>query len=131
MTRQFIRFAFAGTVGFIVDAGILYAMLEIGAGYFIGRAISFIAAVWVTWQINRKLTFTSSQDRSLWSEWWSYFCAMTAGGIVNYGVYGICVSTIHNSAVLPVVSVALGSIAGMFVNFATAKFWVFGKRRSA
>lgn len=48
MRRQVIRFVIAGVVGFVVDAGILCLALAVGLGYFAGRAVSFLCAVWAT-----------------------------------------------------------------------------------
>ncbi|KLU27797.1 polysaccharide synthesis protein GtrA [Caballeronia mineralivorans PML1(12)] len=125
MRRQLLRFVIAGGVGFLVDAGVLYLALAVGLGYFSGRAASFLCAVWTTWQINRRYTFTSARRDSAWVQWWRYLAAMSAGGIVNYGAYSATVLTLRAQPLLPVIAVAIGSIAGMAVNFVTAKLWVF------
>lgn len=125
MQRQLVRFAFAGGVGFLVDAGVLYLMLWLGLGYYAGRAVSFLCAVWATWQINRRYTFTSTRRRSPLSEWWRYLAAMSAGGGVNYAAYSSVVALLRPAPWLPLFAVAAGSIAGLAINFATAKWWVF------
>jgi putative flippase GtrA len=128
MRQQVLRFVIAGVVGFLVDAGILYLALAVGLGYFAGRAVSFLCAVWATWQINRRYTFTSDRSQSVWVEWWRYLAAMAVGGVVNYCAYSAMVLTLRGLPFLPVVAVAVGSLAGMVVNFATAKLWVFKQR---
>src|SRR6185437_12886929 len=60
--RQFLRFALAGVVGFVVDAAVLYALLALGLGYYLGRVFSFLAAAFTTWQINRRHTFAARAD---------------------------------------------------------------------
>ena len=129
MKSEFIRFLVAGAIGFLVDTGILYIALELGSGYFFGRALSFLAAVWMTWQINRRFTFPTGRQRSTWHEWWQYLLAMSVGGAVNYAAYGTCIVSLPQSAALPVIAVAAGSIAGMAINFLSAKLWVFKKAR--
>ena len=126
--QQLIRFVIAGVVGFVVDAGILYLGLAVGLGYFAGRAVSFLCAVWATWQINRRYTFSSNPSESAWVEWWRYLVAMSVGGVVNYCAYSATVLTLKGLPFLPIVAVAVGSLAGMVVNFATAKMWVFKQR---
>ncbi|MDR5765967.1 MULTISPECIES: GtrA family protein [unclassified Caballeronia] len=128
--KQFILFAVAGTVGFLVDIAVLYLMLACGLGYFAGRAISFIAAVVVTWQINRRFTFDAEAPGGLWREWWRYLVAMSAGGVVNYCAYTAVVLLLPKTHYLPVIAVAAGSICGLGVNFLSSKFWVF-KQASA
>ena len=130
MKRELIRFAIAGVVGFAVDAGVLYLMLALGAGYFVGRGASFLAAVWVTWRINRNFTFSPRPGQSQWQEWWQYLLAMMAGGAVNYAAYSVAILLLPKSSLLPVYAVAVGSIAGMAVNFLSAKLWIFRKSRN-
>lgn len=128
--REFLRFAFAGVVGFVVDAGVLYAALSLGCGPYLGRVISFLCAAFVTWQINRHITFARRATISPWREWWEYLFAMSFGGACNYATYALAVSILPRSSAAPALAVAAGSIAGMFVNFLSAKLWVFRHARS-
>lgn len=128
--REFLRFALAGVAGFIVDAGVLYLALALGCGPYIGRVVSFLCAAFVTWQINRRITFATRDSVSLWREWNQYLLAMSFGGACNYAVYAIAVEILPRSAARPALAVAAGSIAGMFINFLTAKLWVFRPVRS-
>lgn len=109
----------------MVDAGVLYLALACGLGPFAGRAVSFLAAVWVTWRINRRYTFRGRVERSVWAEWWRYLISMTGGASVNYAVYSLVIVAGRHGPVLPLLGVACGSIAGMAVNFFAAKFWAF------
>lgn len=122
---QMVRFAVAGVAGLVADVVVLYVMLALGMGLFGGRAISFLSAVWVTFRLNRRYTFGSHPDQSVWGEWWRYLGAMIAGGAVNYAAYSAVVVLFPNLPFLPMVAVAAGSLAGMSVNFASAKFLVF------
>ncbi|CAB3776793.1 GtrA family protein [Pararobbsia alpina] len=128
MQRQLVCFGIAGVAGFLIDAGVLYLALWIGCGFFAGRAVSFLCAVWVTWRINRRYAFAADRSESVWSEWWKYLAAMSAGGTVNYVAYGAIVFSLQGRAYLPIVSVAIGSVAGMVVNYMTARLWVFRSR---
>jgi putative flippase GtrA len=128
MRPQLVWFVISGTVGFLVDACGLYLALAIGLGYFAGRAVSFLCAVWVTWKINRRYTFVSDRSGTAWAEWWRYLAAMLVGGVVNYAAYCTAVLTLRDHTFLPIISVAIGAIAGMSVNFVTAKLWVFKQR---
>ena len=53
--------------------------------------------------------------------------AMSAGGAVNYVAYATALRLrlLHNGAYHRGTAVAIGSLAGMCVNFAAAKFWAF------
>lgn len=125
MNTQFLRFAVGGAIGFVADAGMLYLMIALGLGYFGGRLVSFVFAVWVTWQFNRRFTFRARTDIPVWREFLHYFVAMLGGGAVNYAAYSATVVLLPPSNLLPLIGVAVGAIAGMAVNFATAKWLVF------
>ena len=123
--RQFTHFAVAGAVGFVVDVAVLYALLAMGLGYYLGRVLSFLAAAFTTWQINRRHAFAAEADGRWLHEWLRYLLAMSGGGILNYLVYGAVVALTAHRPWLPALAVAAGSVAGLAANFLTAKFWVF------
>ena len=129
--QEFLHFALAGAVGFLVDVGVLYLMLALGMGYYLGRAVSFLAAAFTTWQINRRYTFSAGGGGHWSVEWLRYLAAMLGGGAVNYGCYAALVYGLPKTAWLPALAVAIGSVAGLAVNFLTAKFWVFKGRDGA
>lgn len=118
------RFAFAGVAGLAVDVAVLYLALAAGFGPYSGRVLSFLCAVFATWQINRRYTFAAAGG-SLWREWWLYLMAMMGGGLVNYAAYSGAIAFGPHLALWPMAAVAVGSLAGMAVNFASAKFFVF------
>ena len=123
--RQLLLFSMAGIVGLVVDVAVLYAALSLGAGFYGGRVISFLAAAFTTWLVNRRFTFTAPEALPLWKEWLRYLYAMTFGAIVNYLAY---VATLHLLPMawwLPMLGVAVGSVCGLFVNFFLARQWVF------
>jgi len=128
--QQFVRFALIGALGFVVDLAVLYLALGIGAGYYFGRALSFTSAVLFTWQCNRRYTFGRPGTGSFWLEGTRYFLAMALGGAANLAVYGSIVTLLPPNPWLPFYGVALGSIAGMVINFVGAKFWVFAAKGS-
>ena len=125
MNRQFFRFAIAGAAGFVVDTVILYLMLKLGLGPYAGRVVSFLCAVFATWQINRRYTFDRPTSRSIWREWNEYLAAMICGGACNYAAYVAAIKLLPAAPLTPLAAVAVGSIAGMFVNFLIARHWVF------
>ena len=129
--RKFLLFAIAGGAGFIVDTGVLYA-LKGSLGLYGARVVSFVCAVATTWIINRSVAFRAQQsDVPMWREFLHYLAAMILGGGVNYAVYAALVATVPLVAAQPVLGVAAGVLAGMFVNFFLADKLVFRSRPSA
>jgi putative flippase GtrA len=129
MTRstlfQFLRFGIAGIIGFVVDVAVLYLAMAAGANFYLGRGISFLCAVFATWQVNRNFAFNTAGSLSAWQEWWRYLLAMLGGGIVNYVCSAVAVSLLPPGPLVPMLGVAIGSIAGMSINFVSSKLFVF------
>lgn len=124
--RQFALFCVAGAIGFVVDAGIVQALVA-GLGWdpYASRVISFLCAMTATWVFNRRYTFARQRGESLWHEWMRYGLAMLGGFAVNYGVYALMVWQLALVREWPVLGVAAGSIFGLAVNYTSSRLWVF------
>jgi putative flippase GtrA len=126
MLVLFLRFALVGTIGFLVDAAVLYAlMFGLGAGPYLGRAGSFLAAASATWLLNRVYTFREVERSDPKRQWLRFVGFMVLGGAVNYGVYAAIVAVAPAHPVVPLLAVAAGSLAGLAVNFTTSRLFVF------
>lgn len=119
-----VRFALVGAAGFVVDAGVLHLALASGAGLFAGRAVSYLAAATFTWACNRRFTFATTLPPTL-GEWARFVLANAGGGLVNLAVYSALVLAVEAVARTPVIGVAAGSVAGLAVNFALSRRFVF------
>lgn len=123
---QVIRFGAVGTVGFLVDAGVLWlAMTMLGADPYAGRAFSFLVAATTTFALNRTFTFRDRRRHNLSRRWAGFLAVNGVGGAVNYTTYAILVATVGIIADYPVLGVAAGSLAGFGFNFVLSKRLVF------
>lgn len=125
LIRQLFIFGLVGTVGFVVDAGVLYGALALGLGYYGGRVISYLCAATVTWYLNRRFTFKATEAANKKKEWVRFLFLNLGGFAVNYGTYAFCIASFPLAQAYPVLAVAAGSIAGLFVNFGINKYLVF------
>ncbi|CAN5674212.1 hypothetical protein BH11PSE13_BH11PSE13_21990 [soil metagenome] len=128
--REFLTFAAVGIVGLAVDLGVLYLAAPM-LGWYAARGVSFLAAASTTWALNRRYTFAArrSSNTPIWREYVGYLVTMLGGAALNYAVY---VATLHwagESRWAPALGVALGSIAGLAVNFLSARQLVFKAKR--
>lgn len=116
------RFAVSGVLGLGVDTAVLYALMALGLPFALARGLSFVAAATFTWAFNRRLTFhTGESCPPSWREWWQYLAAMAVGGVVNYGVSLGAYHGFQTVQAFPVLALALGSAAGMVLNFLSAR----------
>lgn len=129
MNSRFLRFAAVGGAGFLVDAGTLYVAIAAGAGPYLGRVLSYLAAATATWAMNRRFTFGTHRTPHPWKEWVRFLAANAVGGALNWSVYAALVASSTLVHANPVIGVAVGSIAGLIVNYALSHRLVFRKHR--
>ena len=124
--RRLLAFALVGTVGFLVDAGVVLGLTGLGLGVLAAQAVAFAVAVTVTWLGNRSWTFRDRAGRhTLPQEWARYCSANVVGWVVNNGVYGLLVLAVPFVAREPVWAVAAGSLAGLAFNYTATRRVVF------
>jgi putative flippase GtrA len=126
LRKSFALFVAAATVGFIIDAGVVTALVRGFAwGPWQGRFVSFPLAVTATWWLNRRYAFrgTGGGDRRV--EYAAYWAIQLAGAAVNFGIYGLCLHEAPVLASFPFVPVAIGGVAAMLFNFAVARSTVY------
>lgn len=128
--RQFLSFGIVGTVGFLVDVGVLTLLLATsGLGFYWGRLLSFLAAATVTWALNRRFTFSGAAKSGAVGQWARFVLVNSGGGLVNYATYAALIAASAFIREWPVLAVAAGSIAGLLINFTLSKWLVFKNRK--
>ncbi|MBV9734893.1 MAG: GtrA family protein [Acidisphaera sp.] len=121
---EFLRFGVVGVIGFGVDTATVYALRSalglIGAGL-----VAYLVAATMNWALNRAWTFRDRRHARLYRQWAAYLLTNSAGFVLNRGTYTLLVAGSPLCRGYPVLAVAAGSIAGMFVNFALSRRLVF------
>lgn len=130
--RRPLRFALGGMLGFAVDSAALHLLMAgAGLGPYAARVPSFLLAATCTWLVGRYWTFADLRGQRRGREWRRWIAAMAVGGALNYAVYAAAVAGSATVRGWPVLGVAAGSLAGMVVNYLTARFWVFSRTARA
>lgn len=126
LLAEFIRFGLVGLAGLVVDTGVLYAMLGLGAGLYGGRVVSYLAAASTTYALNRAWTFRARRGAAPLARQWALFLAVNlAGFAMNYGTYAALIALWPLAAAHPALAVAAGAVAGMGGNFFLSRRLVF------
>ena len=86
---RFMRFAFVGSAGFVVNWLVLAAVLHlVHLDKYSGWFVAFLVAVTFTWWGNRMLTFREFAARQgLFEEWATFLIANSVGATANFAVY--------------------------------------------
>lgn len=109
------RFAFTGGIGFVADAAALWLLVSTTPlGPLSARVLSIGFALCVTWQINRRLTFSPS-SRGMAREGARYGGVGIATSVVNYLVYCAILSALPGLP--PLAALAFASIVAMALSF--------------
>lgn len=131
MKSQFIRFGLVGTIGFFVDTATLYFFVYVfNVDLYVGRIFSYTCAVSATWLLNRLYTFQSTNEKK-YQEWARFAVVNMGGGIVNFAVYSLLITQYDFIRENLVFGVAIGSLAGLIVNFYFSKKMVFSRKQDS
>jgi putative flippase GtrA len=120
---RFLRFAFVGGIGFVVDAGLLL-LLHHGAGFdpFSSRLISISLAAFSTWRLNRIVTFGASPaGQAAEGLRYATVAALTAG--FNYFVY--CLALALWSGLPPLAAAIIATLSAMSLSYLGYSSFVF------
>ena len=117
--KKFFRFCIVGGIGFLVDSGVYY-LIAIIFPVLLSRLLSFSSAVLFTYYFNRSFTFKKQSVMTI-AEFFKYYSAMVLGGAVNIGSFMLSMRLIPTIKDYPILGIAIGSIAGLIVNFIFSK----------
>jgi putative flippase GtrA len=123
------KFAGVSLIGFAVDVAIL--RLGVGAGLepAWARVISLVSAMQTTFLINGLLVFGRLTPSRLPRQWIAYMASNGVGNFCNYWIFVTLVSLHWRIVSDHLVALSAGSFAAWMINFAGARFLVFGAPR--
>ena len=87
--NTFPRFLAVGSVGFMVDAGVLWVLMSLGGDPYLSRGLSFAMAVSVTWALNRRWTFRGPRRTALHREYAAYVMVLDFEAWINSRIGGV------------------------------------------
>jgi putative flippase GtrA len=123
-----VRFVFVGSLGFLIDFGILAALVH-GANWnpFLSRALAMTTAGICTWWLHRHWTFASGRLRSAVSQSLLYASTQLIGLSTNYGIFSALVLTGGMWRNYPVLAAAVGSLSAAVITYVLSKWIAFAE----
>ena len=110
-------FCVAGILGFLVELSILQIGISMSFGPILPRFVSLPMAIWVTFLVNKNLSFkTEAKTDSNYFP--AYFICMLLGAALNFGLY----TTAVLSEVTPTISLLLAVAITAAFNFVMSRF---------
>lgn len=128
LRRHLLHFGFAGSIGFVVDAGLTQLLVGVaGADPLLARLVGVAAAIAVTFSYNRSITFADRSGGAPGPALLRYLAGNSAGLVANYTAFMLCLSLWPWLRTWPALAVAAGALVGMSVNFVAARYFVFSR----
>jgi putative flippase GtrA len=124
LAQQFIRFCCVGVTGLAIDIATVYA-LRAALGLIGAGMVAYVIAATGTWAMNRHWTFRGQNSGPAHYQWLRFLLANLLGFVLNRGTYTMLILTLPVAAAQPVIAIAAGSLAGLFVNFSLSRRVVF------
>lgn len=121
---QFLKFGTVGTLGFVADTAVVYALRGM-LGLYAAGMVSYLLVATLNWALNRVWTFRGQGSGPAHRQWARFLAANLLGLVLNRGTYAALVTIVPLCARQPVFAVAAGSLAGMLVNFTLSRRMVF------
>ncbi|QFT93662.1 GtrA-like protein [Roseovarius sp. THAF9] len=125
LANSFPRFLAVGSIGFVVDAGVLWVLVTLGGDAYLSRGLSFAMAMSVTWALNRRWTFRGARRTALHREYAAYALVQGIGTAINFAVYALMLALLGTGPTAAVVALACGSSVALAVNYIGLKHAVF------
>lgn len=128
VSRRLPGFVLVGAIGFLIDAGILTALMTgFGFGHYGARAFSFTVAVTATWYMNRRWVFERNAVRMSGREYTSYLLVQVIGAVINLSAFVAVIEFVPHLAKAPVIPLALGAAVALMFNFSASSRFVFSE----
>mgnify|MGYP001799563638 FL=1 len=109
---QFGRFAFVGTIGFVVDMGVTLLLIAFGTHPLLARIVAIALAMLTTWRLNRAITFGASQTSQV-SEGLRYFVVAISVAVMNYAISAALLLNIPTISPALAVMISVGFATGL------------------
>jgi putative flippase GtrA len=121
---QFLRFGMIGTMGFVWDTAIVYALSPL-LGVYAAGIVSYVLVASINWGLNRVWTYRNVLHGVRHRQLMMFLLANSVGLVLNRGTYAALIATFPICRVYLVLPVAAGGVCGMFVNFYLSRRLVF------
>jgi putative flippase GtrA len=124
LLAQFLRFGVIGTLGFVWDTMIVYALSPL-IGVYAAGIVSYLIVASINWGLNRIWTYRNVSHGVRHRQLMMFLLANSVGLVLNRGTYALLIAFFPVCRVYLVLPVAAGGICGMFVNFYLSRRLVF------
>lgn len=125
ITIKFFKFCMVGLFVYVVDAFLFWMLLNMTHATVLSRICGTVVAMTVSWWLNKTFTFSDTKSVNHQLQLAKFIASQTPGALTNVVVSTMAYTELGPFKENPFLSVALGSCAGLVVNFMMANQFVF------
>ena len=122
--HRWLRYLLVSLTGFLIDTATLVLLIESGVSPFLARLLSFVPAIFATWQLNRRYTFHDRKPAAK-GRGWVYAAVYLTGNLINYVAFATMIAWsawAHRYYLVPFV---LAAMLALVCNYVGIRAWVF------
>jgi len=140
---RFIKFAIVGSIGAVVDFGIMNILTQLSTPFVVSSIISFIAAVISNFLLNRYWTYPDSREKTFTQQMVQFFVISLVGLAIRTPMLAWMETRLIklSAAVIPLtfltpeiighnVSLAIAILVVMMWNFFANRYWTYSDVKS-
>jgi putative flippase GtrA len=140
---RFIKFAIVGSIGAVVDFGIMNILTQLSTPFVVSSIISFIAAVISNFLLNRYWTYPDSREKTFTQQMVQFFIISLVGLAIRTPMLAWMETRLIklSAAVIPLtfltpeiighnVSLAIAILVVMMWNFFANRYWTYSDVKS-
>jgi len=140
---RFIKFAIVGSIGAVVDFGIMNILTQLSTPFVVASIISFIAAVISNFLLNRYWTYPDSREKTFTQQMVQFFIISLIGLAIRTPMLAWMESRLIrlSASIVPAtfltpeiighnVSLAIAILVVMMWNFFANRYWTYNDIKS-
>ncbi|MCL1038577.1 GtrA family protein [Shewanella submarina] len=128
LPAEFVRFVLVGGLVFCLDMLICLLLWQVlGWPVVAARVAAFALAALAQWTGHRWFSFRDRQQQSRGAQLLQSLLLASSAALVNLGLFSLLIMLLPDELLYWALSMAIGVLAGMLLNWVGANSWVFAR----
>lgn len=128
---RFVRFSLVGSIGTVVDFGVLFLLKELfGLPLILANSLSYLAGVANNFTLNRIWTYPEARAKTPWRQFIQFLAVSIAGLLLNNLIVSLAARPLGDTLHMPdkgyLAAKVLATGLVVFWNFMANRLWTFG-----
>jgi dolichol-phosphate mannosyltransferase len=127
---RFTLFCLVGCTGMVVDLTTYTILLKSAVGIKLARAVAIWLAMTWNFMLNRRVTFSYSQNDAIVAQYLKFICSCGIGMVISWSTAVFLSEKVSMFSTHVLLAAFIGIVAGTLTNFWLSRLWVFSRSTS-